>query len=202
MKYLPLATGIDHWFTNGVAAAGSGVVLCRRGCTACCHGPFDISPADAELVDTGLDLLDPVARQLVAHRAARQLDGYHDVAPGWGVPWDVDTLAESVFDDLVDALAELPCPALSGAGDCVIYEHRPATCRMTGLPMLAGTTTLENVCPIVDTSPAYAALAPVRFDLASFEDRAEDCDAGARQRGYVTTTVAGAIAMWAARTPT
>ncbi len=127
-------------------------------------------------------------------RATQQVERYRDVAPDWRAPWDVATIAESVFDDMGDALRAMPCPALDDAGDCLIYEHRPATCRMTGLPMLANATILENVCPIVDSSPAYASLAPLPFDLAGVEDRAADCDADARRRGYVSTTVAGAIA--------
>lgn len=195
MKYLPVVTEVDHWFTNGAAAAGAGVVMCRRGCAACCHGPFDISPADAELVVLGLETLEPAARRQVEHRAARQVERYRDALPAWHLPWDVDTITEAQFDDLADTLASMPCPALSDTGDCVIHEFRPATCRMTGLPMLAGADTLENVCPIVDTSPAFAALAPVPFDLARFEDRADTCDIEARAHGYVGTTVAGAIAM-------
>jgi hypothetical protein len=53
---------------------------------------------------------------------------------------------------------------------------------------------LENVCPILHTSQAYAELNPALFDLARFEDRAEDLDAVAMTNGWVRTTVSGAIA--------
>lgn len=42
--YAQLLARLDQWFAAGRAAGG--VVPCRGGCTACCHGPFDISVAD------------------------------------------------------------------------------------------------------------------------------------------------------------
>lgn len=50
MTYRALLPILDRWFMTGSAHAGPGVVPCRAGCTACCLGPFDISPADARLV--------------------------------------------------------------------------------------------------------------------------------------------------------
>ncbi len=52
---------------------------------------------------------------------------------------------------------------------------------------------LDNVCPIQDGFPAYAALAPTPFDLLRFEDAAEREDQLASDAGWVATTVAGAV---------
>jgi Fe-S-cluster containining protein len=191
-QYRALLPILDQWFVRGVAAAGAGVVPCRSGCTACCHGPFDISPADAALVAEGLATLPPETQADVAQRAETQLARYRKLIEGWGPPWDVDGVDEASFDALCDALRSLPCPALGAEGGCLIYDHRPATCRITGLAMVTrGDDLLENVCPIQGEFPAYAALPPVPFDLQRFEAMAEEFDLTASEDGWVTTTVAG-----------
>jgi Fe-S-cluster containining protein len=195
MTYRQLLGDLDSWFAGGVTNAGPGVVLCRRGCGACCHGPFDISPADAELVATAIIHLDPAIRSTIRSHAAAQLGRYVELAPAWDAPWNVDAIDDDTFDRISDALADEPCPVLNDRGECLIYEARPATCRLTGLAMVTPLgDVLENVCPILHTSQAYAELNPALFDLARFEDRAEDLDAVAMTNGWVRTTVSGAIA--------
>ena len=193
-SYAALLAGLDDWFTAGRAAAGEGVVPCRRSCSACCHGVFDVSPADAALIAEGLAALPADERIALRLAAKEQLEEVADLLPGWPAPFDVDTLGEETFDALCDELADAPCPALATDGGCAIYAHRPATCRMTGLSMDAGRAgTLDNECPIQDDFPAYAALAPAPFDLIAFEGAAARHDAAAAAGGHVTTTVAGAL---------
>ena len=195
MSYRALQGQLDGWFEHGVASAGPGVVLCRRGCSACCFGPFDISPADAEQVAKAVDRLDPATRSLVELRALDQVTQYADLAPRWNAPWDIDALGDRRFDRISDALAGLPCPALGDDGACLVYDDRPANCRMIGLPMLTpGGGFLDNACPILQTSDRYATLDPTVFDLEQFESAADDFDHAARGDGWVRTTVAGAIA--------
>jgi len=194
VKYRTLLPTLDHWFARGLTTAGPGVVPCRAGCTACCFGPFDISPADARLVALAVAHLDEVPRAAVQQRADAQLARYREVLPAWGPPWDVTALGDEAFDELVETLAGLPCPALGDDGACVIYANRPATCRMIGLPMAdEDGDVLENACPIQGDFPEYAALAPVPFDLEQFESEAEACDDVAMDAGWGVTTVAGAV---------
>jgi Fe-S-cluster containining protein len=195
LTYRALLGGLDDWFARGVAVAGPGVVPCRRGCSACCHGPFDITPADARLVAEGLAALPSAEREDVAARAAAQLQRCAALLPAWGAPWDVEALADETFDALTEALAREPCPALAPDGACRIHAHRPATCRLTGLGLVTPEgDVLGNECPIRADFPAYAALPPVPFDLGAFECAAEQHDREAAARGFCTTTVAGAIA--------
>lgn len=185
---------LDAWFARGLAAAPPGVVPCTRGCSRCCLGLFDVSPADAERLAAGLADLGPDARAAVVARAREQLARYAEREPGWTAPFDVDALGEERFDALCEALGDAPCPALGDDGACALYEARPATCRMTGLALRTPDAgVLENFCPIQDEFPDYAALAPTPFDLMAFEAAAERCDALARERGFRPTTVAGAL---------
>ena len=200
MSYLSLLESLGPWFEAGRSAAGyhpdgSPVVPCRTGCTACCHGPFDISPADARLLAEGLAELPAPTRAALAERAAAQLARYRELEPRWSPPYDVDELTEDTFDALVTALADAPCPALEADGRCAVYTHRPATCRMLGLGMeSADLGVLENACPIQGDHPEYAALPPTPFDLLHFEAASERAEEQAASHGWVTTTVAAVLA--------
>ncbi len=217
--YRELLETLDEWFDRGRAAAGAGVVPCRSSCSACCHGVFDISAADAQLVAEGLAQLSDADAAGLRSRATDQLqrcaellqhgpddpgphrgappaggEPHNEDPPAWGPPWDVDALSEEVFDALTEKLARSPCPALTADGGCAVYTHRPATCRMTGLAMDAGRAgRLDNECPIQFDFPRYVDLAPVAFDLITFEQAAARHDALSAAQGAVTTTVAGAI---------
>ena len=194
MSYRSLQGQLDRWFDHGVASAGPGVVLCRRGCSACCFGPFDISPADAELLASAVARLDPATRSQVELRATEQVTLYAELEPRWNAPWDIDALGDHRFDRISDALAQLPCPALGDDDTCLVYDDRPANCRMIGLAMVTPEGgLLDNACPILHTSDQFAALDPTLFDLEQFESAADDFDSAARDRGWVCSTVAGAI---------
>lgn len=191
--YANLLAELDAWFSRGIAAAGPGVVPCTAGCTACCHGPFDISPADAALVAEGVRLLPPDQRDQMLVTARGQVARYAGLAPGWEQPWDVTALGEEKFDLLSEALADMPCPALSESGACRIYAHRPATCRLMGLALVTPQgDLLENACPIQSGFPGYEALPPTPFDLLRFESEAEEVDEVVIADGWCVTTVAGA----------
>jgi Fe-S-cluster containining protein len=198
--YRSLLDRLDRWFAEGRRAAG-GLVPCRDGCSACCHGPFDISVADAELIGEAVDGLPDDVRSGVIRRAEALLEKMRALEPGWTPPYAVDSLGEERFDRLTEALAAEPCPLLDDAGRCRIYADRPLVCRMIGLGMRtpAGRV-IENACPIQDRFPGYAALAPVPFELEAFEDVEAECLRGAAERRFgdaerhgFETTIAGAI---------
>jgi len=195
--YLPLLHELDAW-QAAARAAHPGIIPCRAGCTACCHGPFDISVADAELVARAVAALPAAIRQPVQVRAAAQLESMRDLAPGFSEPWDLSPLPEETIDQLCDALAEEPCPCLDETGSCLIYDARPMVCRVMGLGLLtAEGGEIPNACPIQEEFPAYAALPPQPFDLAAWEEReAEALSAAAERLGLAQgfeTTVAGAV---------
>jgi Fe-S-cluster containining protein len=208
-SYRHLLTRLDAWFAAARREAG-GIVPCREGCSACCHGPFDISVADAELIGEAVNRLPPGARAEVVRRAAALLERMRALEPGWAAPYDVAALGEERFDRLTDALAAEPCPLLDETGRCRIYADRPLVCRLTGLPM--GTPAgrvIENACPIQDRFPGYAALTPVPFDLEAFEELEAAClraSASRRfgeadQQGYETTIAAAILTRFYPETP-
>lgn len=193
-SYPGLLADLDAWFREGVTAAGPGVVPCTTGCTACCHGPFDISPADAALVNEGIRALPPATQAALKDAAHAQLARYAEIIPEWQSPWSVTELGDERFDLLSESLHELPCPALGENGGCRIYAHRPATCRLMGLSLVTiEGDVLENACPIQSQFPAYEALPPTPFDLLRFEYEAEEVDDVVTTAGWCVTTIAAAL---------
>ena len=198
--YRSLLAELAEWFERGRETAG-GRVPCRGGCTACCHGPFDISVADAELLTEAVRHLPASLRAQAVVRAASLLDRMRAIEPAWVAPYEIAELGEERFDRLSDALAGEPCPLLDDAGRCVVYEDRPLVCRMIGLGMVtpAGRV-IENACPIQHQFPGYADLPPTPFALEGFEEREMEClrsaalgRFGDADRWEFETTVAAAV---------
>jgi Fe-S-cluster containining protein len=198
--YRALLERLDQWFAEGRRTAPV-AVPCGGGCTACCHGPFDISIADAELVGQAVSQLPAADRDAVAGRAAALLDRMRAIEPGWDAPYEVAAIGEDRFDRLTDTLAREPCPLLDEAGRCRIYADRPLVCRVIGLGMITPGGIIENACPIQDRFPGYAELPPVAFDLEGFEEAEIACLRAAAERRFgdperweFETTIAAAVA--------
>jgi Fe-S-cluster containining protein len=177
--YRALLARLDRWFAEARERAG-GAVPCRGGCAACCHGPFDISVADALLLRRTVDALPAPERAAVEAAAARQLARVAELEPNWHAPHEIAAIGDERFDRIAEALADEPCPLLDPAGRCRVYDDRPLICRLMGLGMRtpAGRV-IENACPIAADFPAYAALAPAPFDLEAFEEKELGLLAGA-----------------------
>jgi Fe-S-cluster containining protein len=199
--YRALLERLTRWFDQG-RREHPGVIPCREGCSACCHGPFDISVADVELLEAGVRALPETEWLEVRRRAEALVTRIETLEPGWSAPHAISDLGEERFDRLSEALAAEPCPLLDPDGRCRIYADRPLVCRLIGLGMhtQAGGV-IENTCPIQDRFPGYAELPPVHFDLESFEEVERAClvQAAGRRFGHpegweFETTIAAALA--------
>ncbi len=199
-EYRELLERLDEWFEQGRRQA-QGLLPCRGGCSACCHGPFDVSVADVELLLEAFQELPPDEQAEVTRRARALLDKMQALEPGWRPPHAVRDLGEQRFDRLCEALANQPCPLLDDAGRCRIYADRPLVCRLIGLSMVtpAGRV-IQNSCPIQHQFPGYVDLPPAPFDLEELEVGELECLQGAARRllGDPTrhdfeTTIAAAI---------
>jgi Fe-S-cluster containining protein len=106
---------------------------CRKGCDACCHGPFDVSTVELWRIVEGLLAL-PDAQRKAALRRIRTAAQVQFETLGLEMTGEVPTvenLGEDVFDELCDALEAQPCPLLENH-ECVVYSHRPRACTMRG----------------------------------------------------------------------
>lgn len=112
-------------------------MVCRPGCSQCCHGVFAISQQDASRLREGLEQLaaaDPGRASRLRLRVADSVARLTPDFPGNAASGILDEDAESsnAFDDYAD---DEPCPVLDPAtGTCELYSHRPILCRTFGPP--------------------------------------------------------------------
>lgn len=113
-------------------------VRCRRGCAECCHAAFGLFLVEAVYIRRMFSALDRRLRRSVLSRCERAekelenaLQGGKDQGGAAGI-------------DLSSVRAR--CPLLSGDLTCCLYEARPITCRVYGIPTRMGESAV--VCPV------------------------------------------------------
>ncbi|MCL6635120.1 MAG: YkgJ family cysteine cluster protein [Peptococcaceae bacterium] len=129
-EYESLAAKADRAF-EAVKKEHGPLIKCKEQCSDCCHSVFGLFPIEAAYLRRQFSRLDRRTRRETAARADRA---------------DRELLAVekrlSVFDrDLrlkAQAMAKerVRCPLLGGDERCVLYPHRPITCRVYGIPAL------------------------------------------------------------------
>jgi Fe-S-cluster containining protein len=128
---------MDAAFADAARRAGERLV-CRPGCTQCCHGAFAINRLDVLRLREGMGTLErkePAVAAEIKRRAEEWIAFY-----GADFPGDLETGVlgtrdedRSRFEEYAD---DAPCPALNPeTGLCDVYEWRPMTCRVFGPPV-------------------------------------------------------------------
>lgn len=127
--------GIDRWF-SGVVTRHLTLIRCGRGCGECCRGLFDITLLDALLVRRGFLLLGERRRDQVLSRC-RSIHGILlEKWPAMAPPYILNVLPEEEWERLMPDDDQTPCVFLDEDGGCLIYPHRPMTCRLHGIPLI------------------------------------------------------------------
>lgn len=127
-------------------ARAAGRLDYRRGCPACCQGPFPINRLDVLRLQLGmasLERTDPSRAGAIAAAAAEAVEAMAAEFPGdagSGVLSEDEAAREPFFA----RFGARPCPALDlRSGRCQLYEWRPITCRTFGPPVRLGGRDLE-----------------------------------------------------------
>lgn len=102
-------------------------VACKTGCDDCCHALFDLAPVESLALAVAFQKLPRQERREALRRAEKAARIYDEAAR--------QVLMASAKDRLkLLSQARVPCPLLS-KGRCILYEERPATCRLYGIPV-------------------------------------------------------------------
>lgn len=126
-------------------------LVCRKGCTQCCYGPFPISQLDVARLQKGLRDLEKSNRRRAMRVRERAKQSWNRLAPNF--PGDrktgvlrEDQTAEEQFSEYAN---DEPCPALDPkSGACDLYSARPMTCRTFGPPVRSGAEGALGVCEL------------------------------------------------------
>jgi Fe-S-cluster containining protein len=147
---LGLVQIVDAALTEAARKSGEWL-LCRKGCTQCCHGVFPINQLDAVRLRQGLRELEISDPQRAARVRKRAKDAVKKLAaefpgdPATGILRE-DEEAEERFADFAN---DEPCPALDPVnGTCDLYSTRPMTCRTFGPPVRSGPERGLGVCEL------------------------------------------------------
>lgn len=155
-RYAGLLREVDRWFAGCLRRHG-GLIECHNGCSACCRGLFDITLLDALHLRRGFELLPDDVRRGVRLKARARLDDLASRWPAFNAPWTLNRIPEEEWDEMMPEEDETPCPLLSDRGACLVYEHRPMTCRLNGIPLIdaGGELLFDEWCSLnfVDADP-------------------------------------------------
>jgi Fe-S-cluster containining protein len=135
-KYEALSQAADEVFTR-VQAAHSDCVKCREECADCCHALFDLTLIEALYLNAKFRARFQGAEQEAllekANRADRRIhklkrEAYRKLEAGQSE------------DEILMALGteRVACPLLNDKDLCELYDHRPITCRLYGIPTSIG----------------------------------------------------------------
>lgn len=148
----------EGWFQRSRAALLESLP-CRQGCAHCCYGPFPITLLDQLELQQGLQTLSSQIQDDIHARAQSQVTTMEATFPRLHQSPYLDEWEERESDDLVTQFSDLPCPALSSDGRCLVYAYRPLTCRMMGLPveshdLVHGACEVQTFVPVIRVSEA------------------------------------------------
>jgi Fe-S-cluster containining protein len=92
----------------------SGPISCGRGCSACCHQPAPLTPAEAFHVAALISRSPAMRKRLADGRRRERSLGITADHPDRMSRWQTE---------------RIPCPALGPQGECTIHPQRPLVCR-------------------------------------------------------------------------
>ena len=135
-KYEEISSTADELFLRIQKDFPDGV-KCEIKCEDCCHALFDLALIEAIYINhqfykkfKGKEREQLLEKSNRADRKIYQIKkkAYQDKESGKN---EVDILMEM-------AAERVRCPLLNGEGMCDLYEYRPITCRLYGLPTSIG----------------------------------------------------------------
>lgn len=135
-KYKELVRQVDLAFQK-VQQEYDDCVRCKVGCADCCHALFDLTLIEAIYIKQQFDTKYPEEgrEELIekANKADRQVyqikrQAHKDHQSG--------KTQEQILEEL--AAKRVRCPLLNSQDQCDLYEARPITCRLYGVPTVIG----------------------------------------------------------------
>ena len=146
----------DRFFAD-VSREQAQHLQCGRGCTFCCYGLFEIGAADVAVIADGLSRLHPKRRAMIIRKA-------EEILASTNHP-DLRESSPAEKEAFFDRTASTPCPNLSDAGECLIYDSRPLVCRTFGLPIRDGKRYIGDICELNFTEASDAEKNAAAWDL-------------------------------------
>ena len=135
-NYEKLAKAADQIFKK-IKAEFPAETVCKPGCSDCCHALFDVSLVEALYLNHHFNrLFDGEEKAALIEKANRADRTVYKIKRDARKRLEKGGSEEEL---LVSLSAErVRCPLLDSKDKCVLYEHRPITCRLYGVPTEIG----------------------------------------------------------------
>ncbi|MCM2357392.1 MAG: YkgJ family cysteine cluster protein [Geobacteraceae bacterium] len=161
-----LLAEVDAWFARCLAAQPR-AIACGAGCSECCRGLFDITLLDACYLKYGFDRLDARVQAAVRAKAVARLQGLQALWPDLREPYILNFRPEEEWEELMPEDDETPCPLVDNEGRCLLYNFRPMTCRLNGIPLVdrSGEVFYEEWCSLNFTGGDPLAMKELRGEF-------------------------------------
>ncbi len=171
-RYSALLREVDDWFQHCLDRYPD-LIVCRNGCSECCRGLFDITLLDALYLKRGFDTLPEVQKTGLVREAFRRLEQLTRENPAFIQPWLLNGIPEEDWDALMPEEDETPCLLLSETGGCLVYDYRPMTCRLNGIPLIdvSGEELFDEWCTLNFTGDDPRQLSDLRFEFTKLFSR-------------------------------
>ena len=134
-EYRQLVHHIDQIFQQVKQMHGD-LVKCRIGCDDCCHAFFELTPVEALYIHERFrEKLSPAKKEEVLRRTRDAHARYRKIVT------NLRRAASLGPEEKESAMKEagqqrIACPLLNDQHQCDLYEDRPITCRVYGMPTL------------------------------------------------------------------
>ncbi|NCC23796.1 MAG: YkgJ family cysteine cluster protein [Deltaproteobacteria bacterium] len=134
-RYKALQSRVDQIFVQ-VTQNHPSCVSCSLGCSDCCHAMFDVSLIEALHLNRAFAGLDEDRRQDILIRADKADRQAYKIKKQLFKKSEAGVSTEEILREAGEA--RIRCPLLSEDNSCELYDERPLTCRLYGVPMQIG----------------------------------------------------------------
>lgn len=136
-KYETLVASADALFTK-IHGAYPEEVICKKGCSSCCHALFDLSLVEALYLNTKFHELitDNKLRFEIINRADSIDRQTTKIKREFFKKSKEGKNSNEILEEA--AHESIRCPLLSDEDACLLYDVRPITCRIYGVPTAIG----------------------------------------------------------------
>jgi Fe-S-cluster containining protein len=135
-KYQKIVKQVDELFER-VQKEHPECVTCKIKCADCCHALFDLSLIEAIYINYQINnLIKGKGKSRLMEKANQADRKTHRIKRQ---AYKSKTAGKDETEILMDIAAErVRCPLLNDDEMCDLYEHRPITCRLYGIPTSIG----------------------------------------------------------------
>ncbi len=131
-RYEAVVSEVDAVFTK-FETEMSDLVKCGKGCSDCCHALFDITLAEAIYINHKFnEKFSGIERSVIMERADQADRQIHKLKRKVYKASQAGQPAAEILMEV--SKARVRCPMLGDDDLCAIYENRPITCRLYGVP--------------------------------------------------------------------